>query len=251
MNLPWFGSTPWSVSLHQGLQFCFLILFPLKINKVCILLWYLQKLFSIGKFLFWTLTYHPTLCNLYNPVCCILLSFFVFSPDSIHQSLHCRIQFICTMHFHYSIILSIVWHTWKQPHHLIAPDIEWMGSCCSCDLKFESNFCIHCNLPAPTVVSLLLTELIKNPKTPCTVGELAVAWWFRSGCLGMIWHDVDIPLVFVLINTAVQILVGEICIFDMLQINQFEISSMCHLIDDSPEGLCHCRHCTHHDWFKG
>jgi len=49
-----------------------------------------------------------------------------------------------------------------------------MESRCSCDLKFESNFRIHRNVPAHTVFSLLLMGIIENPKTPCTVGELAV-----------------------------------------------------------------------------
>jgi len=62
---------------------------------------------------------------------------------------------------------------------------------------------------------------------------------------------VDIPLVFGLVNTGVQFLVGEIRIFGLQQVDQFEIGSMCHLIDDSLESLCHSGHCNHLDWFKG
>jgi len=56
-----------------------------------------------------------------------------------------------------------------------------MESRCSCDLKLESNFRIHRNLPAHTVFSIILMGLIKNPKTLCTVGELAVTQLFRYG----------------------------------------------------------------------
>jgi hypothetical protein len=62
---------------------------------------------------------------------------------------------------------------------------------------------------------------------------------------------VDIPSVFRLINTGIQILVGEICIFSVQQADLFEFGSMCHLVDDSLKGLCHSGHCDHQDWFKG
>jgi len=62
---------------------------------------------------------------------------------------------------------------------------------------------------------------------------------------------VDIPLVFGLVNAGVQILVGEIRIFGVQQVDQFEIGSMCHLINDSLEGLCNSGHCDYQDWFMG
>jgi hypothetical protein len=62
-------------------------------------------------------------------------------------------------------MLMIVSCSWKQPHCRITPNIVWMASRCSCDLKFESNFRILCNLPAHSVSSLVLTGLCKNLKT--------------------------------------------------------------------------------------
>ena len=126
-----------------------------------------------------------------------------------------------------------------------------MESQCSGDLKFESNFRIYRTLPANTVFSLIPMGLIKNPKTPRTVGELAVTGWFRSGCQGIIRHKVDIPSVFWLVNTGVQILMGEICIFGEQQVDKFEISSMCHLVHNTCEGLRHSRHCYHQDSLMG
>jgi len=64
-------------------------------------------------------------------------------------------------------------------------------------------------------------------------------------------HMADIPSVIRLINTAVQILVGEIGIFSMQHVDQFEIGSLCHLVNDNLDGLCHFRRCDHKDWFKG
>ena len=61
----------------------------------------------------------------------------------------------------------------------------------------------------------------------------------------------DIPSVFRLINTAVLILVGEMFIFRVQQVAEFQIGSMCHLIDDSLEGVSHSGHCNDQDWFKG
>jgi len=62
---------------------------------------------------------------------------------------------------------------------------------------------------------------------------------------------VDIPSVFRRINTVVQILVGETNIYGVQQVDQFEIGSMCHLVDDSLEGLCHSGHCDHQDQLMG
>jgi len=56
---------------------------------------------------------------------------------------------------------------------------------------------------------------------------------------------VDTPSVFQLINTGVQILMGEFPIFSVKQVDQFEIGSMCHLVDDSLQGLCHSALCNH------
>jgi len=152
----------------------------------------------------------------------MLLSFFIFSPDSTHQTLYNRIECLSTMLFFRSIIRWIFRPVWKQPHRLKTPVIEWMESWWSCDMKFESNFRIVHNLPAHTVSSLMPMGLIKNPKTPCTVGELVVTWWFCSECYGIVWHKVDIPSVFWLVNTGVQILMREICIFAVQSVDEFE-----------------------------
>jgi hypothetical protein len=61
---------------------------------------------------------------------------------------------------------------------------------------------------------------------------------------------VDIPPGFQLVKTGGQILVGEIHIFRLQQVNEFEITSICHLVNDTLERLCHSRHCYHQDLFK-
>jgi len=126
-----------------------------------------------------------------------------------------------------------------------------MESRCSSDLKFESNFRIHRKLPAYTAFSLIPMGLIKNPKSPYTVEKLAVTWWFRSGCQGIIRHKLNIPSVFWLVNTGVKILVGEIRIFGVQYVDEFEIGSMCHLVNTTIERHRHSGHCYHQHWFKG
>jgi len=175
-------STPWRVSLYKGLQFCLLSFSQFENNKVCILLGYPNQWFHICKYWFGPPPDRPGLWNLDHAVCRILLSFFVFSLDSMHQTLHSGMQCIGAVHFHHSLILWIFRCTWKQPHLLKTPVIEWMESRSCSDLKFESNSRIHHNSPAHTIFRLLPMRLIKHPETPWTVGELAVAWWFRSGC---------------------------------------------------------------------
>ena len=61
----------------------------------------------------------------------------------------------------------------------------------------------------------------------------------------------DIPSDVRLVNTGVQIIVGEIRIFGVQQVDQFEIGSMCHLVDDSRESLCYSGHCDYQDSFMG
>jgi len=175
-------STPWSVSLHKGLQFSLFFLTPVEINKVCILLRYPNRLFPIRKSRFWPPPYRSGLCNLDHPVCRDLLSVLVFSPDHMHQTLHSGIQCIGAVLFHHSLILWIFRRTWKEPHHLITPVIEWMESRRCRDLKFESNSRIRRNSPAHTIFCLVPMRLINNPKTPRTVWEPAIAWWFRPIC---------------------------------------------------------------------
>ena len=51
-------------------------------------------------------------------------------------------------------------------------------------------------------------------------------------------------------QNRVQILVSEIWIFCVHQDNEVEIGSICHLINDTLEGLCNSEHCDHHDWFQ-
>jgi hypothetical protein len=53
------------------------------------------------------------------------------------------------------------------------------------------------------------------------------------------------------LNTGVRILVGVICIFGCQQVEQFEIGSICYLVEDSLEGLCHSGHCNQQKLFKG
>jgi len=126
-----------------------------------------------------------------------------------------------------------------------------MESRCSCDLKFQSNLCFNCDLPAHTVRSLVPMGVNNYPKTPSTVEKLAVAGWFHYGCYGIIRHKVHIPSVLRLVNTGIQILVDKICIFVMEHVGQFEISSMCHLVDDTLESPSHSGHCNHQDWLIG
>jgi len=180
-----------------------------------------------------------------------MLSILVFSPDGMHQTLHCGIQCIGAVHFHHCLILWIFRCTWKQPHCLITPVIEWMESRRCSVQKVESNSRIRYNSPAHTIFRLVSMRLIKNPKTPWTVWQLAIAWWFRSRCWCIIWHKVDIPSVLRLVDAGVQILVGEIRIFGVQQVDEFEIGSMCHHVNDSLESFCHSGHCDYQDWFMG
>jgi len=71
--------------------------------------------------------------------------------------------------------------TWNR-HSSETPVIEWMETQCSCELKFESNFRIQLQCASPHCVSSYTDGTHQNPKTQCTVGELAATWWFRSGC---------------------------------------------------------------------
>jgi len=174
MNPPCSRSTLRSVPLHQGLQMCLHFLSPLEINQVWILFGYSDEWFSIGKFRFRPPPYCWRLGNLYYPVHHNLLNFFISSLDSMQQTLHSRKQCLCTILFHHRIILCIFRCTWKLPHCLITPVIEWMQSQHCSHLKFKSNSRIHCNLPAQIVFSLLLMGLIKYPKTPLPVSELAI-----------------------------------------------------------------------------
>jgi len=62
---------------------------------------------------------------------------------------------------------------------------------------------------------------------------------------------VDVPLVLRLINPGVHIVMGEIRIFGLQRLDLFEFGSMCDLVDDGLEGLCHSGHGNHENWFKG
>jgi hypothetical protein len=84
-----------------------------------------------------------------------------------------------------------------------------MESRCCSGMKFEYNSHIHCNSPAHTILHPVPMRLITIPKSPSTVWEFAVGRWLRSGGYGIIWHKVDIPSVFLLVSTGVQVIVGE------------------------------------------
>jgi len=166
MNPPRSWSTLSSVSLHKGLQFCLLFFSSFEIDMLCILLRYREKWFPIRKFQLWPRPDRLRLCHLDDPVCRILLSIFVFSPHNMHQTLHCGIQCLGAVLFLHSIILWISRHTWKQPHRLETPVIEWMLTRLCSDLKFESNSHIHRNSSAHTIFHLVPMRLIKYSKTP-------------------------------------------------------------------------------------
>jgi len=91
----------------------------------------------------------------------------------------------------------------------------------------------------------------QNPNTPWTVWELAIAWWFCSGCEGVLWNKVVIPSFVWLVETGVLIQVREIQISCIGQDHQFVIGSICHHIIDTLQCLCHSRHSDNHDWFNG
>jgi hypothetical protein len=62
---------------------------------------------------------------------------------------------------------------------------------------------------------------------------------------------VKISSVFWLIIAGVQILLGDIHIFQVQQVNEIEIGSIRHLIDDTRDHHFNSGHCRHEDWFKG
>jgi len=154
------------------------------------------------------------------------------------------------MLFHHSIILWNFRRNWKLPNRLVTPVLEWMESPRCCHLKVKSNYRFHRDFPAHTVFLLVPMKNIKNAKTPWTVYQLAITGWFHSGWWGIIRHEVNIPSVFWLVGTGVEILMGEIHIFPMQQSHQGEISSIGYLIDDSHECLCFSGHCDLNEWVK-
>jgi len=62
---------------------------------------------------------------------------------------------------------------------------------------------------------------------------------------------VDVPSVFWLVRTGVQILEGEIRIFHVQQVDEFEICCKCHLINETLERLCNSQHCHHQVGSRG
>jgi len=131
---------------------------------VCFLRWDPNKWFPIRKFRFSPPPHCPGLCNLDHLVCRILLSVPVFSPDGMQKTLHHAIQCLGAVPSHYSLILWILRRTWKQPHLLKTPVIEWMESRRCSDLNLESNSHVNHNSPAHTVFCLVPMRLIKIPK---------------------------------------------------------------------------------------
>jgi hypothetical protein len=146
-----------------------LYLSSFKITKECILVYCPNNLFRICDLQFYPLSDHPRLCNLDYPVCSILMSLLVFSPDGMHQTPYSRIQQLSTLFSHQSFIHLIIRWTWKQLHQLRTAVIQWSESWCHCDFKFESNFHIHCNSPAYTVHYLVPMKLIKIPTPLSTI----------------------------------------------------------------------------------
>lgn len=72
-----------------------------------------------------------------------------------------------------------------------------------------------------------------------------------SQCLGIMLRIVDIPSGFCLINTGVQFLVGHNFIFGVQQVNEFQIGSICQLVDETCESHCSSGHCHHRDQLEG
>jgi len=109
---------------------------------------------------------------------------------------------------------------------------------------------MHPNVPADTDFHLVRMRRVKHPKTPGTVWRLAVAWWYRSGCSGIIWLNVDIPSAFCLINTSVKYPVDEIPILPGQQVHQFQHESIYYLVNHTLGCLCDSWHCDYHYWFN-
>ena len=61
----------------------------------------------------------------------------------------------------------------------------------------------------------------------------------------------DIPSVFRPVKTGVQIRVGEISIFRVQQVYEFQIGWICHVVVDTLEHICNSGHCHHQHCFKG
>jgi len=177
MDHPCSWITLQSVSLHRGLQLCVPFFSPLMMNSVCILLWYPNKWFPIGLFRCWLPGYHLRPCNLDRPLCPILLSFFFYWVDNMHQTLHPGIQCLCTMLFYHCILLWMFKHIWKQICGHIIPVIEWMKFWHTCELKFESTSHIYRNLPAHIEFHLKLIGLIKISK----LHEQCESWLLLDG----------------------------------------------------------------------
>jgi len=97
---------------------------------------------------------------------CIQSSCIIFSPDCIPQTLYSGTQCLGSMLFNHCIILWILRLTWKLPHHLKIPNIDWMKSWRRRCFEFESNSHFYHQMQSNTIFALIVTRLIKNPNSP-------------------------------------------------------------------------------------
>jgi len=145
----------WSVSVRNSLKVCSPFFGRSKIIVVWVPLAESNQWVSNSYFLIWATSYYPRLCNPYHLVSHMLLSFLVFSLHGMLQTVHSRMQFLCTAHFHYSIVLWNTRRTQKLAHCLMKTVNAWNEPSHSWDLKFESNSRLYYNLLANTVFSLI------------------------------------------------------------------------------------------------
>jgi len=117
-----------------------------------------------------------------------------------------------------------------------------MESGCICDLKFESNSRSHYKLPAHTVFSHEPTGLIRNPKTPCTVEQLAIACFFSldvniSHDIRWIFHCCSASSIAVFRSSWVRFVFSECNMLVGLKLFPYFNSSMIHLNITATAGI--------------
>jgi len=104
------------------------------------------------------------------------LNFVVCCLNSMHWIHHCQLKCLYAIPLLHSIILVIFRWSCEQIHCLITADNKCLESQHSCHLKLRFNSSIHPNSLAHTVICPAPIQHNTTPRTPLTVGVLAITW---------------------------------------------------------------------------
>jgi hypothetical protein len=119
------------------------------------------------------------------------------------------------------------------------------------DLKFESNSRIHHYWPAHTIFVLYWWDSSIIPK----LHVQRESWPLLDGFTMNVKVSYDMMWIFHRVS-GLSILGFRsswvrFAYSACKKLMSFKSVQMCHLVDDSLEGLCHSGHCDHQDWFMG